>query len=124
MSTGPDGKGIFPRRDGTVKCNARDFLDGTGRHELTVGEIVDGAGRDYVRFVKIYEYQRNNIYTVLMVHTGRTSARIIATSTLIILCRICCYNGMALVFTTGHLLPEVFIFCKVTIQSTRVQSPM
>ena len=32
---------MFPRRDATVKCNGREFLDGTGRYELTVGEIVD-----------------------------------------------------------------------------------
>ena len=37
-------KGIFTRRDGTVKCNGRYVLDGTGRYELTVGEIVDGTG--------------------------------------------------------------------------------
>ena len=47
MSTGRDGKRIFPRRDGTAKCNGRDFLDGTGRYELTVGEIVDETGRDH-----------------------------------------------------------------------------
>ena len=44
---GRDGKGIFPRRDGTVKCNGRDFLGGTGRFELSVGDIVDGTGRDH-----------------------------------------------------------------------------
>ena len=43
MNVGRDGKGIFSRRDGTVQCNGRDFLDGTGRCELTVGEIVDGT---------------------------------------------------------------------------------
>ena len=47
MSTGRDGKGIFPRRYGTAKCNGRDFLDGTGRHKLTFGEIVGGTGRDH-----------------------------------------------------------------------------
>ena len=41
------GKGILPRRDGTVECNGRNFLDGNGRYELTVGEIVDGTGRDH-----------------------------------------------------------------------------
>ena len=46
FSTGRDGKGIFPRRDETVKCNGRYFLDGSGRYELTVGEIVDGTGWD------------------------------------------------------------------------------
>ena len=46
MSTGRDGNGMFLRRDGMVKCNGRDLLDGTGRHELTVGVIVDGTGRD------------------------------------------------------------------------------
>ena len=45
LSTGRDGKGTCPPRDGTVNYNARDFLDGTGRYELTVGEIVDGQGR-------------------------------------------------------------------------------
>ena len=29
-----------------VRCNRRDFLDGTGRYELTVGEVVNGTGRD------------------------------------------------------------------------------
>ena len=45
-----DGKGIFPRRGKTVKCNGRDFLDGSGRYELTVGELStgrDGTGRDH-----------------------------------------------------------------------------
>ena len=37
---------MFPRRDGTVKYNRRDFLDGTGRYESTVGKIVDGTGQD------------------------------------------------------------------------------
>ena len=46
LSKGRDGKGIFPRRDGTEKCNGRYFLAGTGRDKLTVGEIVDGTGRD------------------------------------------------------------------------------
>ena len=35
--------GRFCRRDGTVTGY---FLDGTGRYELTVVEIVDGTGRD------------------------------------------------------------------------------
>ena len=42
-----DGKGRFPRRGGTVKCNGGSFLDGTGRYEPTVGEVVDGTGRRF-----------------------------------------------------------------------------
>ena len=38
---GRDGRERFCRRDGTVRGY---FLDGTGRYELTVGEIVDGTG--------------------------------------------------------------------------------
>ena len=39
-------EGDFPRRDGTVKCNGRVFLDVTGRDEVTVGEVVKATGRD------------------------------------------------------------------------------
>ena len=40
-TAGRDGRGRFCRRDGTIRG---DFLDGTGRYESTVGEIVDGTG--------------------------------------------------------------------------------
>lgn len=48
---GRDGtvRGDFSRLDGTVKCNGKYFLDGTGRYESTVftGEIVDGTGQRF-----------------------------------------------------------------------------
>ena len=44
FDSGTERKGKFPRRDGTVKSNGGYFLGGTGRYELTVGEIVDGTG--------------------------------------------------------------------------------
>ena len=46
FATGWDGKEIFSRRDGMVKCDGIYSLGGTGRYESTVGQINDGMGRD------------------------------------------------------------------------------
>ena len=44
LTTVRDGRDRFCRRAGTVGAG---FVDGTGRYELTVGEIVDETGRDH-----------------------------------------------------------------------------
>ena len=68
MSTRRDGKGRFPRRDGTAECNGRDFLGGKGRYKSTVGETVNGTG-PRIHFDDSFTIPSCPVVTVVTVNT-------------------------------------------------------